>query len=73
MAALRLPLDFRGQEPDPRTVIETIVKKYPQAGSEAWLRIFESVVVEQPRLRQMIIQREFAATLMALSAAPPKP
>jgi hypothetical protein len=66
--------DFRGREVDPRAVIETIVAKYPHAGAERWFRIFESVVAEHPRLRQLIIQREFSATLLALSAAaPPQP
>jgi hypothetical protein len=65
--------DFTGREINPRTVIETIVAKHPQAGSERWLRTFEAVVVEQPRLRQIIIQQIFAATLMELSATKPKP
>jgi hypothetical protein len=60
--------EFRGREVDPRTVIETIITKHPQAGSERWLRTFEAVVAERPGLRQMIIQQVFAATLLELSA-----
>jgi hypothetical protein len=41
--------EFRGvRELDPRTAIEAIVKKYPQAGSAHWLRVFETIVVERP-------------------------
>jgi hypothetical protein len=61
--------EFRGVRTlDPRTVIETIIAKYPQGGSERWLRVFEAIVAEQPRLRRAIIQQTFAATLLKLSA-----
>jgi hypothetical protein len=58
---------FKGKEVTPRVVVETIVAKYPGGGSERWLRIFESVVVERPELRRLIIQQMFARTLLDLS------
>jgi hypothetical protein len=66
--------EFRGREvDDPRVVIETIVSKCPQGGSEKWLRVFAAVAAERPALRQMIIAQVFTATLLSLSAtdAPP--
>jgi hypothetical protein len=59
---------FKGQEVTPRTVLQAVIAKYPQGGSERWLRVFESVVVERPALRRLIVQQAFAATLMSLSA-----
>jgi hypothetical protein len=61
--------EFGGRQvDDPRMVVETIVAKYPQGGSERWLRVFEAIVAEQPRLRRVIIQQTFAATLLEMSA-----
>jgi hypothetical protein len=61
--------EFRGvRELDPRTALQAIVAKYPQGGSEKWLRIFEAICVERPDLRRLIVQQTFAATLLELSA-----
>jgi len=60
--------EFKGQEVTPRVVLQAVIAKCPQGGSEKWLRVFESIVAERPELRRLIVQQTFAATLLELSA-----
>jgi hypothetical protein len=52
---------------DPRAVLERIIKRNPQAGSEKLLRIFEAEVIGSPALDLAIRQQAFVAALEALS------
>jgi hypothetical protein len=52
---------------DPIAVLKRIMEKFPQAGSEKWLRIFEAEAIGRPALARVIRLQAFTAALAALS------
>jgi hypothetical protein len=52
---------------DPRAVLERIIKRNPQAGSEKLLQIFDAEVIGNRALDRVIRLQAFTAALEALS------